>query len=88
MIRNLRGMAVMDRDLDRLLRERDEMRRSALRAVLAEFSGAPADETVDVIWQLTSFETYDALAGRDGARDAAEVARVIATAAAAVHGAP
>jgi AcrR family transcriptional regulator len=81
-IKRLRGMAVMDADLDRLLRERDQMRRTALTELLRRFAGTPHTETIDVIWQLTSFETYDALAGHD--RDTAEVTHIIATAAMAV----
>jgi AcrR family transcriptional regulator len=84
-IRRLRGMAVLDRDLDRLLRERDQMRRSALTELLRRLTDTPDDETIDVIWQLTGFETYDALAGRDETRDTAEVTRIITAAATAVY---
>ncbi|WP_240137841.1 TetR/AcrR family transcriptional regulator [Streptomyces sp. MUM 178J] len=79
-IRRLRGMAVLDRDLDRLLRERDEMRRSALTELLRRFTDAPEPETVDIIWQLTGFEAYDALAGRDTPRAHAEATRTVTAA--------
>ena len=84
-LRKLRGMAVLDRDLELLLRRRDEMRRTALTELLRRFGETPDDATVDVIWQLTSFETYDALAARDQARTTDDLARIIGTAAAAVH---
>ncbi|WP_170026682.1 TetR/AcrR family transcriptional regulator [Actinomadura oligospora] len=85
-LRRLRGLAVMDDDLDRLLRERDDMRRAGLSALLSRFGEeAPAEELLDVAWQLTSFESFDLLAGRDGGRDTEEVARVIARAVASVR---
>ncbi|WP_406290316.1 TetR/AcrR family transcriptional regulator [Embleya sp. NBC_00896] len=84
-IRRLRGMAVLDSDLDRLLRERDDMRRSALSALLRHRGQETAADTIDVIWQLTGFETYDGLARRDPARDPAEVADLVATAVTAVY---
>lgn len=84
-IRRLRGMAVLDRDLDRLLRERDRMRRTALTELLRRFTDTPAPEAIDTIWQLTGFETYDALTGRDAPRPLPEVTAMIATAAAAIY---
>ncbi|MGW9210939.1 TetR/AcrR family transcriptional regulator [Embleya sp. NPDC055664] len=68
-IRRLRGMAVLDADLDRLLRERDDMRRTALGSLLAARGVAAGPEAIDVVWQLTGFETYDGLARRDPERD-------------------
>ncbi|MEO3888632.1 TetR/AcrR family transcriptional regulator [Nonomuraea sp. B5E05] len=83
-IRRLRGMAVLDPDLGRLLRERDEMRRSGLKALFSRFEGT-TPENIDVIWQLTAFETYDALA--EGDRDTSCVAGLITAAALAIlHG--
>lgn len=87
-LRRLRGMAVLDQDLERLLRRRDEMRRTALTELLLRFTDAPDTPdaaTIDVIWQLTSFETYDAIAARDQTRTPEDVAHVIAAAATAVH---
>ncbi|MEU0940610.1 TetR/AcrR family transcriptional regulator [Embleya sp. NPDC005971] len=86
-IRRLRGMAVMDSELDRLLRERDDMRRTALTTLLDAREQTAADETIDVIWQLTGFETYDGLARRDPARDPAAVTALVATAVTAVYAA-
>ncbi|MEV4257899.1 TetR/AcrR family transcriptional regulator, partial [Spirillospora sp. NPDC049652] len=95
-VRRLRGLAVLDDDLARLLRERDDMRRAALSALLGRFSAEPpAADAVDVIWQLTSFESFDLLAGRDrtdadgqpdGGRGVDEVAELIARTAVAVRG--
>lgn len=85
-VRRLRGLAVLDVDLDRMLRERDDMRRAALATLLTRFDGEPPAEAVlDVAWQLTSFESFDVLAGRDGERSAEEVARLVARAVAAVR---
>lgn len=84
-LRRLRGMALLDQDLERLLRRRDEMRRAALTELLRRFADTPDDATVDVIWQLTSFETYDALATRDQTRTTEDLAHIIGTAATAVH---
>lgn len=80
-IRRLRGMAALDPDLERLLGERDEMRRAALRSLLQRFGYAADAGEIDVVWQLTSFETFHALAGE---RDTAEVARQLSDAALAV----
>ncbi|WP_131738232.1 TetR/AcrR family transcriptional regulator [Actinomadura roseirufa] len=84
-IRRLHGMAVLDRVLDRLLRDRNEMRRSALVSLLERFGAGTGPDTVDMIWQLTSFETYDSLTGADASRDTAQAARLIAAAAVAFH---
>ncbi|MYS84998.1 TetR/AcrR family transcriptional regulator [Embleya scabrispora] len=84
-IRRLRGMAVLDSDLDRLLRERDDMRRTALTTLLGAHAETTADDTIDVIWQLTGFETYDGLARRDPTREPAVVTDLVATAVTAVY---
>ncbi len=67
--RRLRGMAVLDSDLARTLRARDERRRTGLSVIarrIAERYDRPAaadDETIDVLHMLTSFESADTLAG-------------------------
>ncbi|MGW1995670.1 TetR/AcrR family transcriptional regulator [Embleya sp. NPDC001921] len=86
-IRRLRGMAALDADLDRLLRERDDMRRSALTELLRRQAPKTPADTIDIIWQLTGFETYDGLVRGEPTRDAAAVTGLIATAVTAVHGA-
>lgn len=64
--------AVLDPEIERGERARNERRRTAIRGVLgrlAEQRGRPGpatmDEVVDLLHVLTSFETFDALAGAD-----------------------
>lgn len=71
-IRRLHALAVLDPEIDRGERARNERRRKAIRVVLgrlAEQRGRPGpatmDEVVDLLHVLTSFETFDALAGAD-----------------------
>jgi AcrR family transcriptional regulator len=71
--RRIRGMAALDPDFEKTIRGRDERRRQLLRMVLgriAEKYGKPSvesfDETVDVLYALTSFATFDTLAGEKG----------------------
>jgi AcrR family transcriptional regulator len=68
-IRRLRSLAALDPEFEGV-RTRDEWRRGGLRVLLgrlAEQYGRPApealDEAVDLIHTLTSFETFDTLAG-------------------------
>ena len=68
--RRLRGLAALDADFEQVVRARDERRRMGLRVItqrLAEKHGRPApdiqDETIDVLYTLISFETFDMLAG-------------------------
>jgi hypothetical protein len=69
-IRRLLGLSVLDPDLGNALRTRAEPRREGLRVLvgrLMEENGRPDgntfDETVDLWFTLTSFETFDSLAG-------------------------
>ena len=69
-IRRIRGLASIDPDFEQAVRARDERRREALRTVLGRFAekyGQPPpgarDEVTDVLHTLTSFETFDNLAG-------------------------
>ena len=69
-LRRLRGLATLDPDFEQVIRARDERRRTGLRVLvgrLTEQLGRPpqeaADETVDVLFTLSSFECFDALAG-------------------------
>lgn len=68
--RRLRGLAALDPDFAQVIQARDERRREGLRVVvrrLAEQHGWPApaslDETVELLHMLTSFESFDSLAG-------------------------
>jgi AcrR family transcriptional regulator len=68
-IRRVRGMAALDPDFEESLRGRDDRRRMMLRTLvgrLAARTGKPyaeaLDETADVLYALTKFETFDTLA--------------------------
>jgi AcrR family transcriptional regulator len=68
--RRLRGLALLDQDLEPALAARNERRRTGLSVLLqrlAERYGQPApeagEEAVTVLYMLTSFESFDALAG-------------------------
>jgi AcrR family transcriptional regulator len=77
-LRRLRGLAVVDPDLDAVLRARDGRRRAALQMLLNRYRVPLEPELVEVLWTLTGFETYDLLAG--GNRDRASVAATLSTA--------
>ncbi len=69
-VRRLRGLATLDPEIEQALRVRDEWRRQGLRVIMqriAESYGRPApeavDEAIDLLFTLTSFETFDTLAG-------------------------
>ena len=68
--RRLRGLAALDSDFEQVIRARDERRRQGLSVILqrlVEQHGKPTpeafDETVNILYTLTSFETFDTLAG-------------------------
>jgi AcrR family transcriptional regulator len=89
-LRRLRAMAALDPELDRALAQRNEWRRQGLRVILGRFGGARKDrgrsseETVDLLFALTSFESFDVLAGPG--RTPTAVAPIVKTAAAAIVG--
>jgi AcrR family transcriptional regulator len=68
-IRRLHALAALDPEIGQGERERNERRRAALRTVLARFAAAQVrsatevEETVDLLYTLTSFGTFDTLAG-------------------------
>ncbi len=71
--RRLSGLAVLDRDLERTLRARQEWRRQGLRVIVGRArerygqpTGKAEPEAVDVLFALTSFEMFDLVAGPDG----------------------
>jgi AcrR family transcriptional regulator len=70
-IRRLRALAALDPDFEAVIRGRDQRRREGLRVIvgrLAAASGRPLtgslDETIEILHTLSSFETFDALAGQ------------------------
>ena len=69
-IRRVRAMAVLDPELERAVAGRDARRREAMRAMVARLSaagrlpGGAGDEVTDALQALTSFEVFDALAGK------------------------
>jgi AcrR family transcriptional regulator len=69
-IRRIRSLTVLDTDFEQAVRARDERRREGLRSIvdrIAERYGKPApaarEEIVGLLHTLTSFETFDHLAG-------------------------
>ena len=84
-MRRLRALAALDPDFEQVIRSRDEWRRKGVRTLLqriVEQQSLPYketdktfDETVDVLATLTSFETFDTLAGSSHTLE--EVAPVI-----------
>jgi AcrR family transcriptional regulator len=80
--RRLLALAALDPGLERTLRARQEWRRQGLRVIvgrLRERSGGPPagaqDETIDALFALTGFETFDLLAGPK--RTPAQVAPIV-----------
>ena len=68
--RRLRALSALDPDFEQVVRARDERRREGLRVIvrrLVEKYRKPAsetfDETVNILFTLLSFETFDTLAG-------------------------
>ena len=75
-LRRIRAIAALDPDVGPLIASRDERRRHGLQVLIGRLGGAESedaqgaagsgrdvDKLVSVIHTLTSFETFDALAG-------------------------
>jgi AcrR family transcriptional regulator len=89
--RRLLALGALDAGLERTLRARQEWRRQGLRVIVArvrERYGRPAadaqNETIDLLFTLTSFQTFDVLAGPK--RTPAQVAPMVLRVARAVLG--
>lgn len=72
--RRLRGLATLDPEFELVIRARDERRRRGAEVLvqrLAERTGRPApnemQQTIDLLYTLTSFDTFDTLAGSERA---------------------
>ena len=68
--RRLLALAALDAGLERTLRARQEWRRKGLRVIVGRlreragpFPPATDDDTIDALFVLTAFETFDLLAG-------------------------
>jgi hypothetical protein len=81
-IRRLHGLGAIDPEIGEGLHARNERRRNAARAVVENYCHVYLPLTriqmpiaIDTLHMLTSFETYDALAGSGRSRD--EVIEII-----------
>jgi AcrR family transcriptional regulator len=82
LIRRLQGLAALDPDIEQVVRARGERRRHGLEVLLRRLSkehGRPTrkgfTEALEILFTLTSFETFDTLAGPK--RGTAEVAPLV-----------
>jgi len=72
----LAGMTKLDRDIAASLKQRTERRRGVLTVLVKRLArGRAPDDLVDVLFTLTSFETFEALSVRQ--RSAAAVEALI-----------
>ncbi|HEY6408110.1 MAG TPA: TetR/AcrR family transcriptional regulator [Ktedonobacteraceae bacterium] len=69
-MRRLRALAALDPDFEQVIRTRDDWRRRGVRAIAERLverhvlsPGEALDKTVDILLTLSSFETFDTLAG-------------------------
>jgi AcrR family transcriptional regulator len=62
-MRRLRALATLDPEVEVVISARDARRRTGLTVLVGRFNGT--SDVVRVLYALTSFETYDALAGPD-----------------------
>src|SRR5262249_11348528 len=78
-IRRIRGLASIDCDFEAAVRARDERRREGIRTILGRLHKtrrkADLEEMVAILHTLTSFETFDNLAGQE--RDPDEVVALV-----------
>ena len=81
-LRRVRALAALDPDVGPLIAARDERRREGARVLLTRrapgttnLAAADLETLVDLVHTLTSFETFDTLAGPD--RDPRELAPLI-----------
>ncbi|MGB6517449.1 MAG: TetR family transcriptional regulator [Candidatus Cybelea sp.] len=83
LVRRLNAMAGLDPEVDRALQERGGWRREALGVIVGRRRrGRVAAEIVDLLYVLTSFETYDTLAS--AGRSSKEIVAILQRAVAAV----
>jgi AcrR family transcriptional regulator len=84
-MRRLRALAALDPDVGTVIAARDQRRREGLTVLIGRLpagSGPAADRAVRMLYALTSFETFDTLAGPD--RDLADAVPLVTSLAEAV----
>jgi AcrR family transcriptional regulator len=64
-MRRLRALAALDPEVSAVIAARDERRRQALQVMVARLDNAGGEQTVRLLHSITSFETFDTLAGAD-----------------------
>ena len=77
-MRRLRALATLDPDVGAVIAARDQRRREGLVVLVSRLpgsAGAAADQAVQMLHALTSFETFDTLAGPD--RDLADALPIV-----------
>jgi AcrR family transcriptional regulator len=77
-MRRLRALAALDPDVGAVIAARDQRRREGLAVLVARLprsTGVTAEQTVRILHALTSFETFDTIAGPD--RDLADALPLI-----------
>jgi hypothetical protein len=77
-MRRLRALAALDPDVGTVIAARDQRRREGLTALVGRLpagTGPAAEQAVQMLYALTSFETFDMLAGPD--RDLADALPVV-----------
>ncbi len=69
-MRRLRALAILDPDFEQVIRARDEWRRKGIGVITRRIAekqlpslNDSIEETIDALFTLTSFETFDTLAG-------------------------
>lgn len=68
-MRRLRALAALDPDVGAVITARDQRRREGLTILVGRLpagAGPGAEQTVRMLYAITSFETFDALAGPAG----------------------
>ena len=75
-MRRLRALAALDPDVGAVIVARDQRRRQGLTVLVSRLPAtAAAEQAVPMLYALTSFETFDALAGPD--QDLASVLPIV-----------
>jgi len=79
-MRRLRALAALDPDVGAVIAARDQRRREGITVLVSRLPGSTgpaAEQAAQMLYALTSFETFDTLAGPD--RDLASVLPLVTT---------